>query len=194
MRAKHDFRRNVEVRNIVGFGDEWCGTRAARIGLDDVHLIVFDGKLDVDQTFDIQGSGDFFAVLGHLLYHDRAEGVRRQYRAAVAGVNTRWFNVFHHTHDVEVVTVENGVNFSLFRPFEELVDEYFVVGHVFENGEHLTLQLCVVDDDFHALSTQHVRWAYEQRIRQSFGDFKRGIYVVRDTKFRVRNIQLMQQF
>ena len=41
----------IQIGDVVSFGDEWCRTRGSRIGFDYIHLIVFNGKLDIDQPF-----------------------------------------------------------------------------------------------------------------------------------------------
>jgi len=79
MGAQHDFGRNIEIRHFVGFGNKRRGARCPGIGFDHVYLVVFNGKLDIDQTLDIQGAGNFFGVLGHGLHHNGAERIVRQY-------------------------------------------------------------------------------------------------------------------
>ena len=68
--AQHDLGGVIDVRLVVSLGNERDGTRSARVGLDDVHDVVLDGKLDVDQPDGMQFDSDRLGVVDDLL-HDK---------------------------------------------------------------------------------------------------------------------------
>ena len=63
------------------------------------------------------------------------------------------FDVLHDTHNVEFIAVKYAVYLCLFGPFEKLIDQNLVLRHVFKYRKYMRLQLIVIDDDAHFLTT-----------------------------------------
>lgn len=53
-RAQHYFGSDVQVRDLVSFSNERRGAGGPGVGFDHIYFAVFDGKLYVDKTFDIE--------------------------------------------------------------------------------------------------------------------------------------------
>ena len=66
------------------------------------------------------------------------------------------FDVFHHTHYVEIFPVEDRIDLCFLTAVEEVIDEYLVVGKVFEQTYYGAFQLIIVDYNTHSLSAEHV--------------------------------------
>ncbi len=51
MSAHHYFGRDIQIRYLVGLGDERGGPGSPGVGLDDENMIIFYGELNIDQPF-----------------------------------------------------------------------------------------------------------------------------------------------
>jgi len=73
MRTQHDLGGNIEIRNLIGFGNKWSCPGCAGIGFDDIDFFFCtalgypNSKLDVDQTSDIEGESNFPGIFNHLI-------------------------------------------------------------------------------------------------------------------------------
>src|SRR5678815_5163398 len=96
------------------------------------------------------------------------------------------FNMFHDAHDVNVFAITNRIDLGFFGTLQELVNQYFVVRHVFENTQHMTLQVMIIDHDLHTLTSQYIGWTYQHRIIHFMGNAQSIINIMRYTIPRVR--------
>ena len=80
----------------------------------------------------------------------------------------------------------------LMNSLEELINEDLIVRHVLENTEYMTLQIMVVDDDLHTLTTKYVGGPDQNRVADFFGNAHCVIHIVGDTIFRIRNAQVFK--
>ena len=137
--ANHYLRSNFQVRYLVSFGNEWRGTAGPWVGLDHVHLIILDCKLNVDQAQDIEGLRQLLRDLHHLVHRLNRKAVGRQYGSRVTRVHTRRLNVLHDPHHVYFFTVEDGVYFRFLSTVEEVVNQHAVVRHMLKDVQDVAL-------------------------------------------------------
>ena len=83
---------------------------------------------------------------------------------AVTAVDAGRLDMLHHTHDMEVFSVENGVHFRLLAAVQEMVDQDLVAGNMLEQAHDCRFHFVVIDDDSHTLPTQYIAGADEHRI------------------------------
>ena len=67
--AKHYLGSIVHIRLLVGFRDKRYGARCSWICLNDIHYIVFYGKLHIDKPYRIECSGYFMSMIFYLLQY-----------------------------------------------------------------------------------------------------------------------------
>ena len=104
----------------------------------------------------------FFNLPDHVIA--QVEG--RQHGVRVAGVDTRRLDMLHDADDVHIFPVADGVGFGFDGVFQEVIEQDVIVRNILQNFHHVLLQFLLVDHDFHALPTQHVAWANQQREAQ----------------------------
>src|SRR5574343_273853 len=51
--TQHYFSSHIQIRDLIGFGDEWRSTGSTWVGFDHIHFTIFNGKLNIDQPSDI---------------------------------------------------------------------------------------------------------------------------------------------
>ena len=153
----------VHVRFAVGFRDERYRSRGTWVRFDDVHLVVLDGKLDVDEAHRLQRQCDALGVLFNLADDQIAQVVRRQHRVAVAAVDAGRFDVLHDANDAHLIAIADGIRFAFNGPIEVVIEQDLVVRHVPENIDDMPLKFVLVDDDLHALSAQYIARSHQQR-------------------------------
>jgi hypothetical protein len=119
--SQHYFYGIVDVRFLVSLTDKRNGSRGTRICFDYIHLVIFDGKLNIDQTHGLQGQGDFLGIGFNLPNHQIPQVVGRKHRIRVPGVNTCWLNVLHNPDDVDIFPIANRISFCLNSSFQEVI-------------------------------------------------------------------------
>ena len=73
MGAHHDLGGDIEIRDLISLGDERGRPGGAWIGFDDIYFLLCaafgypDGKLDIDQSPDIEGESNLPGVFNHLV-------------------------------------------------------------------------------------------------------------------------------
>ena len=169
MRTHHHLGGDVQVRDLVGLGDEGRGTGGPRVRFDHIYIPFLDGELDVDESLDVEGPGDLLCSIFHSGDHHRAEVEGGQHGVAVSAVDAGGLDVLHHTHHVEVLSVKDGVDLCFLTAIQEVVDQDLVIRQMLEQADHRAFQLFVVDDDAHALSAQYVGRTYKHGVTNLVG-------------------------
>ena len=104
-----------------------------------------------------------------------------------------WLDVLHDAHDAHLIPITNGVGLAFDGPVQKVIEQNLVAGHVPQNLHHVMLQVFFVDDNFHALSSQHVRWTHQKREAQIAAEFHGLICALHHAKLGVRNALFFQQ-
>ena len=80
-----------------------------------------------------------------------------------AGVNAGRLDVLHNTDNVYVLAVANRVGFSFNGAVKVMVKEQLVARYVLKQVDNVLFKLLLIDHDLHALATQYIRRAHQQR-------------------------------
>ncbi len=78
--------------------------------------------------------------------------------------------MLHDSADVDLISVEEGVNVDLDGVFEEPVDEDRTIGRDLRGAGHVVEQLGAVVDDLHSASAEDVGGTHEHRVADVLGD------------------------
>src|SRR5690606_6332596 len=159
--AQHHLGGIIDIWLLVGLGNEWHRPGSSRVGLNDIHLVVLDGKLDVDQSNGIQGKGDLFGVVLNLFHHQVSQIERRQSGVGISGVDPAGLDVFHDPDDLHIRSVADGISFSFYCPVQVVVQQEFVVRDLPQKVHHMLFEFFFVNNDLHSLPSQYVRRSYK---------------------------------
>src|SRR5690606_35229166 len=163
-RSQHNFGSDIEVRNLIGFCNERSSTGSSWVGFDYIHFVVFYGKLNINQSPDVQPEGNLPGVFFHGFQNQRGKVECRKYGIAIATVNAGRFNMFHNSHHMEIFTIANRINLGFLTAVEEAVDKDFVIRKMFQQAYYASFQFLIIDNDTHSLSAQNITWPYQYRI------------------------------
>ena len=153
--AQHHFSGQIDDGHAGDLGDIGDGTGGTGVGLDDIHRVVIDDELDVDEADDAQVLGQVAGVLEDGLLMNFVDVQGRIDGDGVAGVDTGTFHVFHDAGDEHVLPIEHAVHFHL-STHQVLVhqDGVFLHGHV--DDLHEVNNVLILIGDLHALAAQDV--------------------------------------
>ena len=121
--AEGDPHRQLDHRDARHLRQERHGPRGAGVDLDQVHAVVADDELGVDQALRPEGQHDPL----HRRHDQRlvalAHGLRREQPDGVAAVDARPFDVLEQPRDEHALAVRHGVHVDL-DPLEVAVDAH----------------------------------------------------------------------
>src|SRR3990167_7379797 len=167
--ARHYACSNLGQRLTDALGDEWHGTRSARVDFNDVDVLALHGHLHVHQTNHTELQGHFLDLVADLVLDVLRQRVRRQRARRVTGVHTRLFNVLHDRADNHLLAIAHRVHVHFDGAVEEVIQQYRAVVGDLHSLTHVATQLFFLVDDFHRPTTQHVGWTHHQRVADGLG-------------------------
>lgn len=100
------------------------GDRTALYQIDDIHPLVLDGKLYVDQTNDRKRARHSDCFSFDFLDCLSIKRMRRQYAGTVPGMHPCFLDVLHNAADNHLLTIANRIDIDLSRADDELVDQH----------------------------------------------------------------------
>jgi hypothetical protein len=171
------------------------GYRAAgaRIHLDDVHHVIFDGKLDVHQAAHAQRQPQLFGVILDDAQVVEADFVGRQHTGAVARMNARFFDVLHDASHHHALAVGQGIYVYFIGILNELVDEHRVARRNAGRFGQKGAQGIIVVGDGHGATTENEGRPYQHRIANLVHHLQRLLHRVGQPPGRMINLQPVQQ-
>ena len=168
--AGHDAGGDLGHGNADDLGHEGHGARGAGVYFEDVDQIILDGELDVHQAHDIERQRHFFGLRFHLGDDGGFQGIGRERTGAVAGVDARFFDVFHDAGDEHVLAIANGIDVHFDGVGEVAVDQHRAVAGDDHGLGDVALELGIVADDFHGAAAQHIGGADDHGEADFLGD------------------------
>ena len=124
--AEHDLGRSIHIGLSIGLTNEGNGPRCTRIGLNDVHDVVLNGKLNVDQAHGAQGPRNGVGMVNNLLHDQVSKVERRQRGIGISRMHSAGLDVLHDSDNVEVFSVAYGIGLGLNCSVEVVVEHYAV--------------------------------------------------------------------
>src|SRR5580704_9149311 len=192
MTADHDLGGDVEIGYLVGLGNKRRRPGRTRVGFDDMDPSILDGELDVDQSLDVECPGDLFRVVLHRRDLQGGQVKSREHGMAVATVDACGLDMLHDAHHMEFLAVEYGVYFRLLAAVEEMVYEDLIAGKMLEQAYHRLFNLVVVDDDAHALTSEHIAGTDQHWIADPVRYLHRLIHVEGRSIIGVGDVQFLE--
>ena len=148
--AGNDIRGQWHHTDAAHLGYQRHGTGCPGIGLQHIHLAVFDGVLHVHEAYYVHLHRDLAGIFFNglqVFFRDLPAG---QDAGTVAGVDAGQFDMFHDCRNKSVLAVGDGVRFTFQRIVQEPVDEDGPVRGYADGRRHVVLHLVVVMNHFHA--------------------------------------------
>ena len=107
-------------------------------------------------------------------------------------MDTCRFNMFHHTHYMEILAIKNGIDLSFLATVKEMINQDFITGQMFQQTHYCFFQFFIIDHNPHPLSAQYIRRPYQNRVTHFFSHFNGFINIISRAIIRIRNIQFFQ--
>src|SRR5690606_30507055 len=142
---------------------------------------------------DIERLAELLRDAPDLLEELLVQGVRREGRARVAGMDARLLDVLHDRRDDDLLAVRDRIDVDLDRLLEILVDEDGETRLEIDRVLHVVLELRVVPADLHGAAAENVGGTHEHRIADLAGDASNLRHVERDAVRRLDELQAMEQ-
>ena len=157
---------------------------------DDIHRVVVDDELDIDQADNAQVLGQVAGVLedGLLVYLINVQG--RIDGDGVAGVDAGTFHVFHDAGDQHIFPIEHAVHFHL-STHQVLVHQNGMLlnGHV--DDLHEVNNVLILIGDLHALAAQDVGGTHQDGVPNCVGSSQRLLGGEHGSAFRSGDLALV---
>ncbi len=147
---------------------------------------MLDGKLNVDQPYHAKRLGNLNGIRFNLFNDKITQVIRWQHGVWISRMNTSRFNMLHDADDVNIFTITNCICFGFYSIVQIMIEQYFVVRQMFPDVDDMFFEFLLVDYDFHALTTQYIRWPYQKRKTNLLRYFKRFVRIGGNAKFRIR--------
>ena len=106
--TQHHLYGIVDIRFPIRFADEWHCSGSSWVSLNDVDLIIFDGKLDINQAYGSQSQGNFMGIGLDLTNYQITQIIWGQYRIRVSRVNSRRLDMLHDSDDINIPRSDPG--------------------------------------------------------------------------------------
>ena len=202
----HDLGGELRPRHAGRLGDERHGSAGARIHLDDEHLAVLDGELDVHEPANAQPLSQQVGLTLDLADDLGRQAERRQGAGRIARVNARLLDVLHHAADhgpwillsraVRArAEVGDAIDVHLDGVVQELVDQDRVVPphrRGIHSFCHVGVELLLVRDDLHRPPAKNVAGPHQHRIADPLGHLAGLLDRKRRTAGRALQLELIE--
>ena len=169
--AQHGPHSQIHHRHARHLADIRHGTAGAGIGLNDVHLVVVDDILDVDQAQGTQLDGDLLGHLDEPLHHGAGQVPGGIDGNGVAAMHACGFHMLHDAGNQHILAIADGVSLGL-DALEVLVDQDGVLNALGQDDLHVLDNVAVLVGNDHVLSAQHIGGAHQYGIAQLIGGLK----------------------
>src|SRR5688572_12400548 len=114
---------------------------------------MFNCKLDIKQTADVQCECYFFRILTHLIQYIFRKIERWQNSIRVPRMYSCRFNMFHQPYELNVVSLLMHIYLCFFCSVEEMINQYSVSGKVLEQINNCMLKFLIIYHNAHSLAT-----------------------------------------
>jgi len=101
--------------------------------------------------------------------------------------------VLHDADDIHIFAVADRIGLGFDGAIEKMIEQHLVVWQVLPDIDNVIFKLFLIDHNLHALTTEHVGRPNQQWETDCLGNFERIIGITGHTKFRVGDIQFLQQ-
>ena len=160
-----------------GLAHERHRARGARIDLQHIDRLAFDGVLDVHEADHFQFASHGVRVLADGLDDVGGQGVRRQDHRGVARMDAGKLDVLEDAADddgaigwiLEAADIGDAIHIHLGGVLEELVHQHRPFGGGLDGEAHVMPQLGVGIDDLHGASAEDEAGADEDGVAEGFG-------------------------
>ena len=140
--TKHDLGCNIYHRNASHLTDIRYRTRGTRIYFDDIHFIVIDYILNVNQTNCVQFLCQKASVSYNSICYRFTQILRRIDRNRVARVHACTLYVFHDSGNQIIGAITNCIDFHL-GTHHILIDQNWIFNHMTCNNRHILYDILV---------------------------------------------------
>ena len=180
--------------DVADLGHQGHGPGGSGVGLQHVHLAVFDGVLHIHQALDMHLLGDLSGIFldGLQIFRGNVHG--RNDAGGVSGMDACQLNVLHDRRHKGVGTVADGIRLTFHGVVQETVDEDGAVRGDAYGGLHISHHALVVVHHFHAPAAQHVGGAHHHRIADLSGNLQGFFHRGGHAGFRHGNRQFFHHF
>ncbi len=96
--------------------------------------------------------------------------------------------MLHNANNLYIFAIADRIGFGFDGTVQIMIEQKFVIGDFPQQIHHVLFQILLIDNDFHALTTQDVGWAHQNREIQFVGKFQCFISGGRHTKFGIGDI------
>ena len=172
--AGHDPRADLGDFHPGRLGHEGHGARCARIYFQHIDFAILHRVLHIHQPLHFQRSGHGNRLRLQFSDNGGRQGIGRQGTGGIAGMDARFFNMFHHAGDMHIaIFIRDAIHIHFNGIDQILINQDRVFAGDFHRFHAKAHELFTVIGDFHRPPAQHVRRPHHNGVADAFSGLGR---------------------
>ena len=172
--AGHDPRADLGDFHPGRLGHEGHGARCARIYFQHIDFTILHRVLHIHQPLHFQCSGHGHGFGLQFRHNGGRQGIGRQGTGGIAGMDARFFNMFHHAGDMHIaIFIRDAIHIHFNGINQILINQDRVFAGYFHRFHAKAHELFAVISNFHRPPAQHVRRPHHNGVADAFSGLGR---------------------